>query len=108
VPGGRLARGEPHGRDRRQPERQKRGKGGASIDPSGFDAGKKVQGKSRHILVDTQSLLMHAVLRASDIQDRDGGALVMATLFRMRLQALFEFSPFNACSILITVGQDRR
>src|SRR6202034_411257 len=72
-----------HGRDHRQPERQKRGKGGASIDPSGFDAGKKIKGKKRHILVDTQGLLMHALVHAADIQDRDGGALVMATLFGM-------------------------
>ena len=83
MPGGRLARGEPHRRDHRQPEREERGKRGASIDPSGFDAGKKIKGKKRHILVDTQGLLMHALVHAADIQDRDGGALVMATLFGM-------------------------
>jgi transposase len=33
--------------------------------------------------VDTQGLLMHAIVHAADIQDRDGGALVMATLFGM-------------------------
>jgi len=38
-------------------------------------------GKKRHILVDTQGLLMHAMVHAADIQDRDGGALLMATLF---------------------------
>ena len=43
--------------------------------------GKKIKGKKRHILVDTQGLLMHALVHAADIQDRDGGALVMATLF---------------------------
>jgi hypothetical protein len=32
----------------------------ASIDPSGLGAGKKIRGKKRHILVDTQGLLMHA------------------------------------------------
>ena len=83
MPRSRLARGEPDRRDHRQPEREERGKGGASIDPSGFDAGKKIKGKKRHILVDTQGLLMHAVVHAADIQDRDGGALVMATLFGM-------------------------
>ena len=31
--------------------------------------------------MDTQGLLMHAVVHAADIQDRDGGVLVMATLF---------------------------
>jgi transposase len=38
-------------------------------------------GKKRHILVDTQGLLMHAIVHAADIQDRDGGAALMATLF---------------------------
>jgi hypothetical protein len=29
-------------------------------DPAGYDAGKKIKGKKRLILVDTQGLLMHA------------------------------------------------
>jgi transposase len=65
----------------RQPEREERGKRGACIDPSGYDAGKKIKGKKRHILVDTQGLLMHAVVHAADIQDRDGGILVLASMF---------------------------
>ena len=35
----------------------------------------------RHILVDTTGLLLHAIVHAADIQDRDGGAMLMATLF---------------------------
>jgi len=58
-------------------------KGGASIDPHGYDAGKKIKGKKRHILVDTQGLLLHAIVHAADLQDRDGGALLLATLFGM-------------------------
>ena len=68
-------------RDHRQPERQERGKRGPAIDPTGYDAGKKIKGRKRHILVDTQGLLMHAVVHAADVQDRDGGALLMASLF---------------------------
>ena len=56
-------------------------KGGPRIDPSGYDAGKKIKGKKRHVLVDTQGLLMHAIVHAADIQDRDGGVLLMGTLF---------------------------
>ena len=41
----------------------------------------QIMGKKRHILVDTQGLLMHAIVHAADIQDRDGGAALMATLF---------------------------
>ena len=55
-----------------------RGKRGTCIDPAGYDAGKKIMGRKRHILVDTQGLLMHAIVHAADIQDRDGGAALMA------------------------------
>ena len=43
--------------------------------------GKKIKGKKRHILVDTQGLLMRAIVHGADIQDRDGGEMLMATLF---------------------------
>ena len=68
-------------RHNRQPEREKLGKRGACIDPHGYDAGKKIKGKKRHILVDTQGLLLHALVHPADVQDRDGGVWVMATLF---------------------------
>jgi len=61
--------------------RQERRKRGVSIDPPGFDAGKKIKGKKRHILVDTQGFLMQAIVHSAGIQDRDGGVLLMATLF---------------------------
>src|SRR5215468_11936479 len=80
MPRKSRARGLSHRRDHRQPEREKRRKRGP-YDPHGYDAGKKVKGKKRHILVDTQGLLMHAIVHAADIQDRDGGVLLMATLF---------------------------
>ena len=53
------------------------------IDPSGYDAGKKVKGKKRHILVDTLGLLLHAIVHPADVQDRDGGVLLLSTLFGM-------------------------
>ena len=56
-------------------------KGGAHIDPHGYDAGKKIKGKKRHVLVDTQGLMLHSIVTAADIQDRDGGASVLGTLF---------------------------
>jgi putative transposase len=66
-------------------------KGGAHIDPPGYDAGKKIKGKKRHLLVDTLGLLLHAIVHPADIQDRDGGVLVLSTLFGMFpfLQKLF-------------------
>lgn len=43
----------------------------------GYDAGKKVKGRKRHILVDTLGLLLVVVVHAADIQDRDGAKLVL-------------------------------
>jgi transposase len=56
-------------------------KGGPHVDPNGYDAGKKIKGKKRHILVDTVGLLLHGVVHPADIQDRDGGVLVLSSMF---------------------------
>jgi putative transposase len=39
----------------------------------GFDAGKKVNGRKRHIVVDTVGHLMKARVHSAGVQDRDGG-----------------------------------
>ncbi len=44
--------------------------------PKGYDAGKKVNGRKRHILADTLGLLLVLVAHPADIRDRDGLALV--------------------------------
>jgi transposase len=50
----------------------------------GYDAGKKVNGRKRHIVVDTLGLLLAVVVTAASVQDRDGGARVLERLrFRM-------------------------
>ena len=36
------------------------------------DAGKKIKGRKRHILVDTMGLLLNVVVHSADIQGRDG------------------------------------
>jgi transposase len=45
---------------------------GSTLDPQGYDAGKKVTGRKRHILVDTLGLLLSVVVHPADVQDRDG------------------------------------
>jgi hypothetical protein len=40
-------------------------------DSRGFDAGKKVQGRKRHIAVDTIGLLLTVLVTAASVQDRD-------------------------------------
>jgi transposase len=47
--------------------------------PRGFDAGKKIKGRKRHILVDTQGNLLRAIVHGADVQDRDGAQSVLAS-----------------------------
>ncbi len=46
----------------------------------GFDAGKKVKGRKRHILTDTGGLLVTALVHGANIQDRDGAPAVLASI----------------------------
>lgn len=46
----------------------------------GFDAGKKINGRKRHIVVDTLGLMFGAIVHAADIQDRDGAPEVLASI----------------------------
>ena len=49
--------------------------------PCGYDAGKKIKGRKRHIITDTGGLLVSALVHTADIQDRDGAPDV---LFQIR------------------------
>lgn len=40
--------------------------------PCGFDAGKKVKGRKRHVLTDTLGLLISGIVHVASVQDRDG------------------------------------
>jgi transposase len=44
---------------------------------SGYDAGKKTKGRKRHLLTDTQGLLLDIVVHSAGIQDRDGAKLLL-------------------------------
>jgi len=45
--------------------------------PRGYDAGKKVKGRKRHILVDTLGLLLFVRVHPANIQDRDGAQTLL-------------------------------
>ena len=45
-----------------------------------YDAGKKINGRKRHIVVDTIGLLFGAVVHTADVQDRDGAPDVLASI----------------------------
>jgi transposase len=46
----------------------------------GYDAGKRVNGRKRHIAVDTSGLLLVVLVTMAGIQDRDGGLRLLALL----------------------------
>ena len=48
--------------------------------PRGYDAGKKIKGRKRHILTDTLGLLVTAIVHTADIQDRDGAPAVLTSI----------------------------
>lgn len=46
----------------------------------GFDAGKRVKGRERHIVTDTLGLLVGLVVHGAGIQDRDGAPAVLGSI----------------------------
>lgn len=46
----------------------------------GYDAGKKVKGRKRHIMTDTLGLLLFAVVHSAGVQDRDGAPGVFCAI----------------------------
>jgi transposase len=55
-------------------------KGVAYTEDSGYDAGKKVKGRKRHLLTDTQGLLIGMKVHSAAIQDRDGAKLLLRSV----------------------------
>lgn len=49
-------------------------------DCTGYDAGKKIKGRKRHIIVDTLGMVLKCEVHSAGIQDRDGAALVFDKL----------------------------
>jgi putative transposase len=54
----------------------------------GYDAGKKIKGRKRHIVTDTVGNLLEVVVHAADIQDRDGAKLVLNKLTEPTIERL--------------------
>jgi transposase len=48
--------------------------------PPGFDAGKKIKGRKRHIVTDTEGHLVGLQVHTADIQDRDGAVGVLSSI----------------------------
>jgi putative transposase len=51
-----------------------------SSESQGFDAGKKIKGIKRHIIVDTLGLILAVVIQSASVQDRNGAMEVIEKL----------------------------
>src|SRR5262245_17521064 len=68
--------------------------------PRGYDAAKKVNGRKRHLVVDTLGLILAVVVHAANVQDYDGAGLVLGLLGRLkarfrRLKVIFADSAYG-------------
>ncbi|XXF76350.1 IS5 family transposase [Myxococcaceae bacterium GXIMD 01537] len=61
---------EPWRDERRWSDDGKRG-------PRGYDGGKRVKGRKRHLLVDTEGLVHELLVHPANVQDRDGAQLLL-------------------------------
>ena len=57
------------------------GQNGAKRGRRGYDAGKKIKGRKRHIAVDTQGNLLAVIVHSAGIQDRVAARAVLMRLF---------------------------
>ena len=77
---------------------------------SGYDAGKKIKGRKRHIMTDTCGHLLASCVHAANIQDRDGAVGVFQKLKRdaPKLRHVFADCGYRGPklrSALITIGR---
>jgi transposase len=78
--------------------------------PSGYDAGKKVKGRKRHIVTDTAGHLVGVAVHTADIQDRDGAVAVLVRIKDLYpwLRHLFADSAYagdKLCHALAALGR---
>lgn len=50
------------------------------VEERGYDGGKKINGRKRHVLVDTLGLVMAVLVTTAAVQDRDGARLLLQRL----------------------------
>ena len=71
--------------------------------PRGYDAAKKVKGRKRHVAVDTQGLLLGALVHAASIQDADSAGELLRRIKPLYnwLRAVFADSIYDRLAVLL-------
>ena len=65
-------------------------------DAIGYDAGKKIGGRKRHLLVDTLGMILGVCVTSASVQDRDGAVPLLSSLYLLfgRLQIIWADSGY--------------
>ena len=74
---------------------------GVGGEQRGYDGGKKVKGRKRHLLVDTQGLVLKAKIHAANIMDWDGSKMLLE-------RAEVEFPRLKICGWTLATGARTR
>src|SRR5262245_25500062 len=91
MPKSLWARWRSHSGNHRHAGCESDRKRGVSIDPIGYDAGKKIKGIKRNALVDTEGHLLSLEIIPANVQDRDCAAGLIEKALRKypRLKKIF-------------------
>lgn len=60
---------------------------------SGYDADKKIKGRKRHILTDTQGHLLSVMVTLPSVQDRDGAKVVCCVFCQWNVRTTSRCAP---------------
>ncbi|MFF0143443.1 transposase [Streptomyces sp. NPDC005227] len=71
-------------------------------DSRGWDAGKKVNGRKRHIAVDTLGLLLVVLVTTASVQDRDGARPLISRLRQLHPQITWMWADGGYAGKLVT------
>ena len=71
--------------------------------PRGYDAAKKINGRKRHIAVDTQGPLLGMLVHATSVQDADGAGDLLGRIKPLYcwLRTVFADSIYNRVAALL-------
>jgi putative transposase len=75
----------------------------------GVDAGKKINGRKRHLLVDTLGLVIAALVTPANVQDQDGAKQLLEPVLTVmrRLQVLWADAKYNVGWLLDWIKSQR-
>jgi len=72
-----------------------------SSESKGFDAGKRIKGIKRHIIVDTLGMILAVVIQGASVQDRNGAMDVIDKLFETWSRVIKIFADYGYRGTLV-------